>query len=67
MLSNLIRDVSVLMCINCALVGTIKKWLNQHARCNSEKKKSISPISSALIFVAGASLAAGLLNSESLA
>ena len=29
-----------LKCIRWAWVGTVKKWLNQHARCNSEKKIS---------------------------
>ena len=26
----------LLKSIKCALVGTVKTWLNQHARCNSE-------------------------------
>jgi len=36
MLSILIGDFSVSKCTRCALVATVKKWLNQHAQCNSE-------------------------------
>jgi intracellular sulfur oxidation DsrE/DsrF family protein len=32
-------DFSVLKCTRCAIVGRVKKWFNQHARCNSENHK----------------------------